>query len=84
MCIRDREDNVGTSNEDRMNFLQMMFNKMQKCFDERKKLMDNGFNEFNKCLDEQNTILDDMINNTNKRDEKWEGDRYRLKENTEG
>ena len=34
-----QEANVGTSKEDMMNFLQMMFNMMQKYFDEREKLM---------------------------------------------
>ena len=42
------------------------------------------FDISDRILDEQNAKLDDMVNEMNKRDEKWEGDGSRLKENTKG
>ena len=62
-----------------------------KTFERLMILCEKNFDKINKRfdisdrkLDDQNAKLDDMINEMNKRDEKWEGDRCRLKEKTKG
>ena len=51
-----------------------------KCESNFKKLGD----KINEMEENFNKSADNIINKMNKRDEKWEGDRRRLKEDTEG
>ena len=64
------------------------FNEINKCFDKTDEMIESNFKKLGDKINEMeenfNKSADDFINKMNKRDEKWEGDRYRLKENTEG
>ena len=53
------------------------FYELNTILDERKEIMAKGFDTMNKHFDELHTKM-------NKQDEKWEGDRRKLKEDTEG
>ena len=68
-----------TSNKNKQCDTNDVMNMMQLLLEQQSKMS----NDINKRLDKQSAMLDDMINKMKQRDEKWERDRCKLKENKE-
>ena len=95
--MNKRFEELNTILDERNETMNKGFDMMNKHFDELNTILDKKLDEreeiMNKCFDELRTVLDErkelidkgfhkLKDVLDKQDEKWEGDIYRLKEDT--